>query len=404
MTGRRPFAGLLAGFIFLIAPLESHAAFRRGVSLPELFTFPRTIGSALNQKYEQPAFPDWVKAFAKVPLTSLRKAGVDHVRITTDLGPAMQNAHELAELKAALAVIARELSEHDLGLIVTLLAPGINGQIPESTLDGLDGAKFNRYLETVVSIAATAKEMPGQILLEPMNEPQQACRKEKGDWQEYQRVLLSRIRNTVPRLPVLLTGGCWSKIEGLKDFDRSLLTGPDVWISVHFYDPFVFTHAGTTWALPFLRGLTHIPYPARSGSLPLARDASAALQRWISGFETLRQEADAALQQYFKADYDARSLHDEFDKLEAWRKSASVSQDRIVITEFGAIRQIANGAEVERASRLRWLRDVRETAESFGFGWTVWSWGAGSFGVLESNGALPSDTAQALGLQSVHKP
>jgi len=223
-------------------------------------------------------------------------------------------------------------------------------------------------------------------------------------YETHQRVLFGRIRSTAPRLPLLLTGGCWSKIEGLKDFDRSLLAAPDIWISVHFYDPFVFTHAGTAWALPFLRGLTQIPYPARSGSLTFARDASAALQRSLPDFEMLRQEADAALQQYFKADYDARSLRDEFEKLEAWRKSAGVSQDRIVITEFGAIRQISNGAEAERASRMRWLRDVRETAESFGIGWTVWSWDAGSFGVLNGDGALPSDIAEALGLQAIRKP
>jgi hypothetical protein len=55
-----------------------------------------------------------------------------------------------------------------------------------------------------------------------------------------------------------------------------------------------------------------------------------------------------------------------------WQQRERVDSDRIVFTEFGAMKQQIDGVEIDRASRARWLRDTSATIESHGWGWTAY--------------------------------
>lgn len=383
---------------FFLASGVASAQFKRGISLPDVMTFPATSGSAPAQRYRKPAFPDWSKAFAAAPLDALRRAGFDHVRLTVDLGPAISDSGELENLRTAIAAILRDLERHDLRLLLTLLAPAINGRIPDDILDGIDGEKFGQYLAVVVALASVAGEANARMLFEPLNEPQQACRKDRDDWQEYQKLMVARIREVAPRLPLLLTGGCWSKIEAIPFISKELLADDNVYISVHFYDPFVFTHQTTEWALPLLQAVIGVPYPAAAGSVSKSYALSKAYRREKKIGGRYFAEADAAIAAYFAPQAKPDMIKAEFEKLELWRKTTTLAPNRVVLTEFGAIRQVLNGSELERDSRARWLREVRTIAEGFGFGWTVWAWGNTSFGILEPDLSLSGDIANALGI------
>ena len=101
-----------------------------------------------------------------------------------------------------------------------------------------------------------------------MNEPQSQCRVYFGtDWTAYQQNMVERIRRIAPRLPLFLTGGCWSNIEGIVQLDTDLLHDRHNFVSVHFYYPFLFTHQSATWSMPYLAGTIGVPYPASAGSL-----------------------------------------------------------------------------------------------------------------------------------------
>ena len=120
--------------------------------------------------------------------------------------------------------------------------------------------------------AALAAVDTGVVALEPMNEPQSQCRIVFGtDWTAYQQAMVERIRRISARLPLFLTGGCWSNIEGIVQLDTDLLHDRRNFVSVHFYYPFLFTHQSATWSMPYLAGTIGVPYPASAGSL--ARDA-----------------------------------------------------------------------------------------------------------------------------------
>ncbi len=101
-----------------------------------------------------------------------------------------------------------------------------------------------------------------------MNEPQSQCRILFGtDWTAYQQAMVERIRRISARLPLFLTGGCWSNIEGIVQLDTDLLHDRHNYVSVHFYYPFLFTHQSATWSMPYLAGTIGVPYPAAAGSL-----------------------------------------------------------------------------------------------------------------------------------------
>ena len=79
--------------------------------------------------------------------------------------------------------------------------------------------------------------------------------------------MVERIRRIAPQLPLFLTGGCWSNIEGIVQLDTDLLHDRHNFVSVHFYYPFLFTHQSATWSMPYLAGTIGVPYPASAGSL-----------------------------------------------------------------------------------------------------------------------------------------
>ena len=138
----------------------------------------------------------------------------------------------------------RRVGRHDLDVLVTLYPPSLKHELPETYLDGFDGPRFRRYFENVMRVAEALGEFPaGTVALEPMNEPQSDCRKATGlDWTDYQEFMIERIRDLAPDMSLFLTGGCWSSIDGVVLLNSDLLSDERNFVSVHFYDPFIFTH------------------------------------------------------------------------------------------------------------------------------------------------------------------
>ena len=64
-----------------------------------------------------------------------------------------------------------------------------------------------------------------------------------------------------------------------------------------------------------------------------------------------------------------------------WQKQQQVDADRIVFTEFGAMKQEIASVEIDRASRARWLRAASSAIESHGWGWTAYVLRDGPFGL-----------------------
>ena len=244
--------------------------FKRGATLVEFFEFPKTIGEGPAKTYADPAYPRARQALSLFDFDELRRVGFDHMRLPLDLGPMMQgDEQQRRAIVDDLVAVIGQIHRHGLAVLVTLFPPSLQHELPETYLDGVDGPKFSAYSAMVYRVAAAlANVHTGRLALEPMNEPQSACRVRFGtDWTTYQQIMVDRIRRIAPDMPLFLTGGCWSNIEGIVRLDTDLLRDRRNFVSVHFYYPFLFTHQSATWTIPYLAGTIGVPYPASTGSL-----------------------------------------------------------------------------------------------------------------------------------------
>ncbi len=392
--------------------------FKRGATLVEFFQFPATTGEGAAKSYADPAYPHAQSALSLFDFDELRRMGFDHMRVPLDVGPLMTaDEDERAAIINQLLNVVAEINSHGLSVVVPLFAPSLQHELPETWLDGLDGPKFKAYLAQVERVAAALQTVhTGVVVMEAMNEPQDKCRALFGtDWTTYQEFMVARIRRVAPQLPLFLTGGCWSDIQGIVELDTDLVRDPRNYISVHFYRPFLFTHQGSWWTTSFAKGTTGVPYPASAGSaaetLALTRARFGTFAA-TPDFDPVAAEhkAESEIGKYF-ADGEGPARIDQWmSQLAAWQERERVDPGHVVFTEFGAIKQTIDGSEFDRASRARWLRDTSSAIENHGWGWTVFVLRDDPFGLYVHEGErypdprllralrlnVPKDSAAAL--------
>jgi endoglucanase len=415
---RRPLHALAAAALFAAfshPPATAETAsptFKRGATLVEFFEFPKTLGDGALKSYAVPAYPDPLAALNLFDFDELHRIGFDHMRVPLDVGPLMQgDAAQRQKILADLAAVVAALNQHGLAVLVTLLPPSLRHELPETYLDGLGGAKFHAYAAEVERVARTlATVHSGIVALEPMNEPQSKCRVVFGtDWSAYQQVLIERIRHVSAQLPLFLTGGCWSNIEGLADLDTDLLHDPHNFVSIHFYYPFLFTHQGANWSEPYLAGTIGVPYPAAAGAIQTTLDMTLARMQTMTlpaGADPAvvqakaQAKAEADIEKYFSEAQGPKQVEEWMSRVADWQRRQNVPSDRIVFTEFGAMKETVGGVQFDRASRARWLHDASASIAGHGWGWTAYVLRDDPFGlyVRESDPLPDPELMQALGL------
>jgi endoglucanase len=414
MTGHGRLAALaIIAWSLAAGPLFANPAeptFKRGATLVEFFQVPATTGEGSAKLYADPAYPHALSSLSLFDFSELHRIGFDHMRIPLDVGPLIEGDEQQRQaILNDLITVISEINHHGLGVVVPLFPPSLHHELPEAYLDGLDGPKFRAYSAIVERVAlALASVNTGPVALEPMNEPQTKCRVRFGtDWTTYQQVMIERIRRIAPNLPLFLAGGCWTNIDGVVLLDTDLLRDRRNFVSVHFYHPFLFTHQGSWWTLPYLAGTIGVPYPASAGNLAetlaLTRDSFKAVALPADADRIAsEQKAETEIRRYFDDGMGPDQIKDLMNKLADWQRRQQVDSDRIVFTEFGAMKQTIGGIEINRASRARWLRDTSSAIESHGWGWTAFVLRDDPFGlyVHESDRYPDSQLLRALGLDA----
>jgi hypothetical protein len=109
---------------------------------------------------------------------------------------------------------------------------------------------------------------------------------------------------------------------------------------------------------------------------------------------------ERVLAQYFDAKPDRGYIERWFARVVAWADRRSIERDRILLGEFGALRTDARYVAAPAADRARYIRDVRETAESLGLPWAFWNFFDG-MGIVTDDDIRTFDPAvtAALGLK-----
>ncbi|WAC21526.1 glycoside hydrolase family 5 protein [Luteolibacter sp. SL250] len=205
------------------------------------------------------------------------------------------------------------------------------------------------------TIATHYKDASPLLFFELLNEPHDKLTTELLN--PIQAEAIATIRGIHPQRVIFLSTGDWGKIEEL---DKLIL--PDdgkLVVTVHCYEPFIFTHQNSSWT--YLKDLKNITYPgppATPVSLPESLKGNRQVADLIQRYNTVQGIDNPSSPQKMLLLLDAaKRWSDHFGR-------------PIHLGEFGAI------DAADAASRARYVKDVKEAAESRGIPWTLWDWKA----------------------------
>jgi aryl-phospho-beta-D-glucosidase BglC (GH1 family) len=109
-------------------------------------------------------------------------------------------------------------------------------------------AEEARYLAIWKQIAERYKNQPGSVYFELLNEPHEKFNNDPELWNSLLAKALAVVRQSNPTRPVIVGPTGWNGIGQLPNLD--LPEDPNLIVTVHFYDPFEFTHQGAEWVDP----------------------------------------------------------------------------------------------------------------------------------------------------------
>ena len=274
---------------------------------------------------EAPKEGDWGLSLKEEYFKLVADAGFKSVRI-----PIKWSAHAAAQ--APYAIDAAFLARVDWAVDQALkngLAPIVNiHHYDEMNTD--PAAHKARWLGLWKQIATHYKDQPKDVYFELLNEPNSQLT--MALWNQYLVEGIAAVRESNPDRALIVGPSDWNGIWRLKDLalpaaDRNLI------VTVHFYNPFHFTHQGAEWS-----------------------DGSAA---WLGTKWGVQADQDAV-------DKELKTAKD-------W---GAANQRPVYMGEFGAY------SKADMASRTLWTRFVARTGEKYGFSWAYWEFGSG-FGVYD---------------------
>jgi endoglucanase len=225
-------APMAPGFAYTPAP-AAHA--KVGPTLP--------VGKCINisDTLEAPIEGAWGTMFHDDDFRIVRDAGFQTVRI-----PVRWSAHaeESSPYTIDPAFLARVHHVVDLAT-----AAGLNVILNDHNYDALDAApeaNTARFAALWRQIAASFAGAGANVWFELENEPHNKL--SNANLMHVFAPALAAIRETNKTRPVLVGGESWSGISSLATLPMP--DDPYVVPTIHYYDPFEFTHQGATWVGP----------------------------------------------------------------------------------------------------------------------------------------------------------
>ena len=179
-------------------------------------------------------------------------------------------------------------------------------------------------------LASHFADRSDNLILELFNEPNDAF--SSNLWNNYLRQIIDTIRVYDSTRTLIVGTAPWGGIDGLENLE--LPEDSNLIVTVHYYNPFHFTHQGAEW--------------------------SEGADAWL-GTLWGTQAGDFSDLQY------------DFQRIKSW----SLDHNRAInIGEFGAYHR------ADITSRVIWTRSVVTLSEELGFSWSYWEFASG-FGAFD---------------------
>jgi endoglucanase len=295
---------------------------------PEIHAANRKLGRGINigNALEAPREGAWGVTLKAEYYKAIRDAGFATVRL-----PVKWSGH--AGKDAPYAIDATFAKRVDWA-VDQALAQSLNIIVNVHHYGELD-VDPDKHLPRLVGlweqIAERYKDRPACVYFELLNEPHDKFTAEK--WNAAIPKILAAVRKTNPTRPVIVGPARWNSIRGLDALqlpdDRNLI------LTIHFYDPFQFTHQGATFV----------------------KDAA----KWKG-------------RQWTGSDAEKTSIRKSLTQAAEWAKKRDLP---VFLGEFGAYH------EADMDSRVRWTGFIVTEAEKLGFSWAYWEFCSG-FGAYDS--------------------
>lgn len=282
-------------------------------------------GINLGNALDAPSEGEWGVKLKPEYFKAIKAAGFDTVRL-----PVRWSNHAAAN---APFTIEPKFAQRVDWAIDQALANSLNVIVDVhhyNEMDAQPDAHLPRLIGLWEQIAARYKDRPASVYFELYNEPHEKF--VDGKWNDAIPKLLAAVRTTNPTRPVIVGPPQWNAIRAL---DRLQLPKDDnLILTVHYYDPFQFTHQAAPWIKESK------PWKGKT---------------WTGSDKEKAEIANA------------------FAKAAAWAKERNVP---VFLGEFGAF------SEADMDSRTRWTAFIAREAERNGFSWAYWEFCSG-FGAYD---------------------
>lgn len=289
----------------------------------DIFAANRALGRGVNfgNALEAPKEGDWGMKIEPEFFPIIKQAGFNHIRL-----PVKWTSHASQEAPFTVDKVFFERVDEILKLAEASQLRVVLNHHHYDELDKKPGTELPRAIAIWKQIAARYRDRGDWLYFELMNEPHDELNKDNA-WSELIPPLLAAVRETNPTRPVIIGPPFWNGMWALDKF--KLPDDPKLIVTVHYYNPFHFTHQGAHWA----------------------KDS----EKWL-GTKWTGDEKELA------------AVTKEFDGTAAWAKE---NKRPIYLGEFGAF------SKADDESRARWSKAITSEAEKRGWSWSYWEFGAG---------------------------
>jgi endoglucanase len=308
-------------------------------------------GVNLGNYLEAPPGQDWGARYDSLDFARIRAEGFDHVRLPIAwhhyTGPAPGYTLGSTIFERADFLVDQALAQ-GLGVIVNI------HHFDAFTSD--PAGQTEKFYALWRQIANHYAQHPTTVAFELLNEPRGAATTTVIN--PIFAEAIRQIRQTNPNRTILVGPGNWNSIHELVNL-RLPEEDDNLIVTVHSYDPFLFTHQGASWTGQdtATRGLV-FPGPPATPLTPAAGVAQWVID-WIAAYNTLPEEVNPASPIAFQA------------RLQQARNWSDYYGRPIHVGEFGAY-EVADAV-----SRARFYHEIRSAMDALGLGWAMWDWKAG---------------------------